>query len=100
LYKGISSGLFGNILTNAVYFFAYKYWQNVILKFSENFKQGDIYFTLISSLLAAITCAIVTNPIWIVHTRMANSSDHSVIIKNLYSSLKIKWFPIIKLLTY
>ncbi len=79
LYKGISSGLFGNIVTNAIYFLAYKYWQKIFLRIFSNLQPGDIYFSLISSLFAAITCSIVTNPIWVLHTRMANSKDSKVI---------------------
>jgi hypothetical protein len=69
------------VVTNAVYFFAYKYWQKVFLKFNVGFKPGNVYFSIISSLFAAITCALVTNPIWVLHTRMANSIDHKVYYK-------------------
>lgn len=75
LYKGISSGLFGSVVTNAIYFLAYKYWQKLFLRLNQNYKPGDVTFSLITSLLAAATNAILTNPIWVLNTRMANTSE-------------------------
>lgn len=76
LYKGISSGLFGNVVTNAVYFLSYKYFQKVFLNSNFNFKEGQVMFSLITSFLAALSTTIITNPIWVLNTRIANSTEH------------------------
>lgn len=80
LYKGISSGLFGNVLTNAIYFFAYKLWQDIFVIYFPKIEKGSVTFSMLTSFLAAVTNVILTNPVWVLHTRMAKSNDKVILI--------------------
>jgi adenine nucleotide transporter 17 len=71
LYKGMSSAFIGMIITYFIYFTAYKYFKNLLIK--NNFTKGVIIDSLITSFLAACASSIGSNPIWVLNTRMAKA---------------------------
>lgn len=72
LYNGLSSALFGTVVTQAVYFGSYKMFK-IFLK-QLNFQKGVVIDSIVSSLLSAVVTAIVSNPIWVFNTRMAKKN--------------------------
>lgn len=77
----MTSGLIGNIATNAVYFFFYKMWQDIFKKYFPSLKEGEVLFSMLTSLLAAAMNVIITNPIWVLNSRMTQSKDNVIKIK-------------------
>lgn len=71
LYNGMFSAIIGSIQSYTVYFFSYKFWKNYIKKC--NISKNLIYDTIIASFLGACCTAIITNPIWVLNSRMLQS---------------------------
>ncbi len=76
LYNGISSALIGSAQSYGVYFFAYQYWKNIFVKYG--FSKNIIYDTLCTSFLGAVCCAVATNPIWVLNTRIIQAKSKGV----------------------
>jgi hypothetical protein len=72
LYNGIGSAAFGTVASYSLYFYAYKYFKNLFKKLGIN--NGVLIDSLLTSLLAACTSAICSNPIWVLNSRMSKSS--------------------------
>lgn len=68
LYAGLSSALWGMTLTNFVYYYFYEGIKIVFVK------KGTLQMSTLESMLASAyaggATALVTNPIWVVNTRM------------------------------
>jgi hypothetical protein len=88
LYNGMTSSIIGSVVQYAVYFCSSKFWGNVIdhLKL----KPGNITRSIIVNLISAICTALITNPIWVINARMANSE-----VPN-YFKCRIKKLEILK----
>jgi hypothetical protein len=77
LYNGLSSALFGTVVTQGVYFGSYKFFK-IFLK-QLNFQKGIVIDSIITSLLSAVVTAIVSNPIWVFNTRMASKNVRGIL---------------------
>lgn len=77
-YRGITPNLLGNISAWSLYFSLYAEFKGVIKSGSNTAN----YF--VSSALAGISCTLLTNPIWVLKTRILGSSKSQV---NAYKSL-------------
>ena len=69
----MSSSVIGSVATNGVYFCTYKFWDKVLDFF--DLKQSVVTDSIITSLLAAICTAFVSNPIWVLNSRMTKSKS-------------------------
>ena len=66
-YKGLKISLIGALITFGVYFFWYRVWKNVFVKFRPQLSTLDIL--VITSIAGTIT-NFLTTPFWIIQTRM------------------------------
>jgi hypothetical protein len=117
LYKGISVAYVGIIVTYGVYFFAYKYFKNLLIKLG--LKIDLIFESMITSFLAACCSSISSNPIWLLNTRIARAEKEdqkksikeminiiyqeegiSGFFKGLFPSLILTINPVIQFITY
>ena len=73
LYNGMSSALIGSMQSYSVYFYAYKFWQNFFIR--NNLSSNVIYDTLWTSFLGAVCTSVLTNPIWVLNSRMIQSKQ-------------------------
>ncbi|CUM65708.1 uncharacterized protein PRCAT00003356001 [Priceomyces carsonii] len=71
-YRGIAPNLIGNITAWSLYFTIYAELKGII---HTSNKTVD-YFT--SSTLTGLTCSVITNPIWVLKTRILGSSKYDV----------------------
>ena len=67
LYRGALISVSGSVLSWGIYMFAYKYLLHLG---STGSMSNSIYFDYTASLSASVFCAICTNPLWLVKTRM------------------------------
>ncbi|OLY82868.1 Peroxisomal membrane protein PMP47A [Smittium mucronatum] len=76
LFSGIESALFGAALTNGVYYYFFEATRKVLIKFSRH---GSIntFESLISGSIAGAMTAIITNPIWVINTRLTVKDPNS-----------------------
>jgi solute carrier family 25 (mitochondrial folate transporter), member 32 len=72
LYQGISPAIFGSGSSWGLYFFFYETYkkQNKFLLDGNNFYNNKTFLNLCSSTQAGVTTVFITNPIWLVKTRM------------------------------
>lgn len=74
LYKGLTPNLLGNVSAWGLYFMLYNQMKNIILQYkynnSSNTKQLTAIDHMISASLTGCTIQALTNPIWVVKTRM------------------------------
>jgi hypothetical protein len=70
LYDGMASSIVGSMLQNGMYFCSHQFWTYLLdhLKLHPKSKVLDSMFL---NLISAICTAIVTNPVWVLNTRMA-----------------------------
>jgi hypothetical protein len=68
LYDGLSSSIICSIVSNGVYFCSYKFWDRVF-DFLD-LKQSKVTDSIITSLLAALCTAFISNPIYVLNSRM------------------------------
>lgn len=76
LYSGLDSALLGIAVTNGVYYYFYE-WSKA--GFERRSKQNTISTleSIISGTVAGAATVLITNPIWVVNTRMA-TRQHSI----------------------
>ena len=68
LYNGMSSSIFCSVVTNGTYFCSFKFFDKV-MDFLD-FKQNMVTDSIVTSLLAAILTAFLSNPIYVLNSRM------------------------------
>lgn len=73
LYSGISSCLFGSVLSYGIYFFSYEYWKNYFVR--HNLGRNILFDSMCTSFLGAVCTAVSTNPIWVLNARMSQSKS-------------------------
>jgi solute carrier family 25 folate transporter 32 len=76
MYRGFSISLFCIPVFNTIYFPMYEHTKQNI-KFFFNLKEGDISLYSGSAAIAGIICNIVTNPLWMIRTRMQSEIFHN-----------------------
>ncbi|KAJ9089701.1 hypothetical protein DSO57_1010198 [Entomophthora muscae] len=76
LYSGLDSALIGVAVTNGVYYYFYEFSKSV---FEKNSKQKGVstFESMVSGAIAGAATVLITNPIWVVNTRMA-TRKHSL----------------------
>ncbi|MCJ1254373.1 hypothetical protein MMC24_002188 [Lignoscripta atroalba] len=83
LYAGLDSALFGISVTNFVYYYWYEWtragFERAAVKAGRASKKLTTVESMIAGALAGSATVLITNPIWVVNTRMtarqSNSSD-------------------------
>ncbi len=76
LYDGLSSSIICSIVSNGVYFCSYKFWDRVF-DFLD-LKQSKVTDSIITSLLAAFCTAIISNPIYVLNSRMTKPKSEVI----------------------
>lgn len=69
LYSGISSALFGISITNFVYYYWYE-WTRASFERARASKKLSTRESIIAGAIAGSATVIITNPIWVVNTRV------------------------------
>lgn len=74
LYSGINSALFGISVTNFVYYYWYEWTRSFLEKAAEKAGRASKKLTTVESMIAGAIAGsatvILTNPIWVVNTRV------------------------------
>ncbi|PNY26989.1 Peroxisomal membrane protein PMP47A [Tolypocladium capitatum] len=82
LYSGINSALFGISVTNFVYYYWYEWTRAFFEKAARRAGRANQKLTTIESMLAGALAGsatvIITNPIWVVNTRVTTRKRSSV----------------------
>lgn len=86
LYAGLDSALFGISVTNFVYYYWYEWTRSAFLKAAKAANRPGGKLTTLESMaagaIAGSATVLMTNPIWVVNTRMTarkSESDESVL---------------------
>lgn len=81
LYSGISSALFGISVTNFVYYYWYEWTRSFFEKAAATAGRASKKLTTVESMMAGAIAGsatvIITNPIWVVNTRVTTRQKHS-----------------------
>lgn len=87
IYRGITPNLIGSTSAWAIYFYFYRQYKNLILNNISNSnitinsnnidKSLKSYHYLLSAFAAGWTTSIITNPIWVIKTRMISTNKSS-----------------------
>ncbi|KAF2471445.1 mitochondrial carrier [Lindgomyces ingoldianus] len=81
LYAGLESALFGISVTNFVYYYWYEwtraFFEKAALKAGRASKKLTTVESMIAGALAGSATVLITNPIWVVNTRMTARKSES-----------------------
>jgi adenine nucleotide transporter 17 len=85
LYAGLSSALFGISVTNFVYYYWYEwtkaFLENRALHAGGRRRKLSTLETMLAGALAGSATVIITNPIWVVNTRMTTGRRGGVVVQ-------------------
>ncbi|RKP20213.1 mitochondrial carrier [Rozella allomycis CSF55] len=91
LFSGLESGLFGIAVTNSVYYYWYETVRTYFMKKNANL---STFHLLLSGSIAGAVTTILTNPIWVVNTRLTakkkSLDENEKVLKEL-SSWNVAW---------
>jgi adenine nucleotide transporter 17 len=80
LYAGLESALFGISVTNFVYYYWYEWTRAFFKKAAEKAGRASKKLTTVESMIAGAIAGsatvLLTNPIWVVNTRMTTRKEH------------------------
>lgn len=80
LYAGLDSALFGISVTNFVYYYWYEWTRAFFEKAAEKAGRASKKLTTVESMIAGAIAGsatvMLTNPIWVVNTRMTTRKEH------------------------
>ncbi|ORY63956.1 mitochondrial carrier domain-containing protein [Pseudomassariella vexata] len=80
LYAGLDSAVFGISVTNFVYYYWYEFtrsfFETAAIKTGRASKKLTTVETMIAGAIAGSATVILTNPIWVVNTRMTTRKQH------------------------
>ena len=80
LYAGLDSALFGISVTNFVYYYWYEwtrsFFEKAAVKAGRASKKLTTIETMIAGAIAGSATVLITNPIWVVNTRMTTRQKH------------------------
>jgi adenine nucleotide transporter 17 len=82
LYSGLDTAVFGIAVTNGVYY----YWYEIAKKAFEKDGKLSIAESLLAGGLAGAATVLVTNPIWVLNTRLASGKGNKSIDEDSPSS--------------
>jgi len=81
LYSGLESALFGISVTNFVYYYWYEwtrsFFEKAALKAGRASRKLTTVESMIAGALAGSATVLITNPIWVVNTRMTTQKSQS-----------------------
>ena len=81
LYSGLDSALFGISVTNFVYYYWYEWTRSFFEKAAEKAGRASKKLTTVESMIAGAVAGsatvLLTNPIWVVNTRMTAKQNQS-----------------------
>ncbi|KAL8759355.1 MAG: hypothetical protein Q9199_000834 [Rusavskia elegans] len=81
LYSGLDSALFGISVTNFVYYYWYEwtraFFERAAIRSSRASKKLTTIESMIAGALAGSATVLITNPIWVVNTRMTARQSES-----------------------
>lgn len=81
LYSGLSSALFGISITNFVYYYWYEwtraFFENAAVRAGRASKKLTTVESMLAGALAGSATVILTNPIWVVNTRVTTRAQAS-----------------------
>ncbi|GAB0135994.1 hypothetical protein EsDP_00004313 [Epichloe bromicola] len=81
LYSGIGSALFGISVTNFVYYYWYEWTRSFFEKAAATAGRASKKLTTVESMMAGAIAGsatvVMTNPIWVVNTRVTTRQKHS-----------------------
>lgn len=79
LYAGLDSALFGISVTNFVYYYWYEwtrsFFEKAAIKAGRASKKLTTIESMIAGAIAGSATVLITNPIWVVNTRMTTRSE-------------------------
>ncbi|PWY79544.1 mitochondrial carrier [Aspergillus heteromorphus CBS 117.55] len=82
LYAGLESALFGISVTNFVYYYWYEWTRSAFEKAGTRAGRSSKKLTtaesIVSGAIAGVATVMITNPIWVVNTRMTARNSESV----------------------
>lgn len=87
LYSGLSSALFGISVTNFVYYYWYEFSRAFFLRTSPRPSLSTLQ-SILAGLLAGSATVVLTNPIWVVNTRVTTGKAGSGAVGTLLALLK------------
>ncbi|KNH08035.1 mitochondrial carrier protein [Perkinsela sp. CCAP 1560/4] len=67
LYRGVGLAMFASVISWGIYMIVYKY---LLFFYNKHSIGNSIVFDYGASLIASMLCALFTNPIWLIKTRM------------------------------
>lgn len=70
----MTSCLFGAVIQNATYFGSCKVWRYIFDYF--NLKFGNVWDSITINWLSAMVTVFLSNPIWVLNTRMVNKQKN------------------------
>ena len=80
LYAGLDSALFGISITNFVYYYWYEwtraFFEKAAVKAGRASKKLTTVESMIAGAIAGSATVMLTNPIWVVNTRMTTRKEH------------------------
>lgn len=81
LYSGLDSALFGISVTNFVYYYWYEwtrsFFEKAAIKAGRASKKLTTVESMIAGAIAGSATVMITNPIWVVNTRMTTRKEES-----------------------
>ncbi|KAH8691110.1 putative peroxisomal membrane protein Pmp47 [Talaromyces proteolyticus] len=81
LYSGLTSALFGISVTNFVYYYWYEWtraaFEKAAVKAGRASKKLTTFESIIAGAIAGSATVLITNPIWVVNTRMTARKSES-----------------------
>lgn len=90
LYRGFSINLLGNSIAWSCYFTVYKNMKDTIGR--NNFIENDSVKYLISGGLSGLLTSLLTNPIWVLKTRiMSINYNENINYNNMFKAAKTIW---------
>ncbi|RIA87572.1 mitochondrial carrier domain-containing protein [Glomus cerebriforme] len=72
LYSGLNSAIFGIALTNGIYYYFYESTKFI---FERNKRSMSVVESMLAGAIAGSATVLVTNPIWVVNTRMTTRKE-------------------------
>ncbi|SZF04989.1 unnamed protein product [Blumeria hordei] len=90
LYSGLTSALFGISVTNFVYYYWYELtrssFETAALRSGRHSKRLTTVESMVAGAIAGSTTVLLTNPIWVVNTRMTIRKQNNVSTKDLVTT--------------
>lgn len=75
VYRGVGPNLLGSTSAWALYFYFYRQYKNLVLQYADLDRDSSLqsWHYLLSAFAAGWTTSVLTNPIWVIKTRMIST---------------------------